>query len=199
MTSPAPTTIKILYNDCYGGFGFSEEYAAAYKERTGREVNTFSQLFRAIRADPVAVELFERLGAKRASGENASLSVREIPALFERYWTIEEYDGNEWVYVNVNEAYADLLHQYMDSGDSAALCDGYRAVKAAAERLFKSSGIGLGDDEIVGALATAAAPPILKRPSIVDEEDDYSRTVGYSYFGIGDVPGAGAGAGAGHA
>lgn len=198
MTSPAQTTtIKILYNDCYGGFGFSEEFAAAYKERTGREVNTFSQLFRAVRADPVAVELFERLGAKRASGEYASLAVREIPALFERYWTIEEYDGNESVHVNVNEAYADLLHQYMDSGDSAALCDGYRVVKATAERLFKSSGIGLGEDEVV--IAPAATPSILKRPSIVDEEDDYSRTVGYSYFGIGDGPGAGASAGAGHA
>jgi len=194
MTSAAPTTtIKILYNDCYGGFGFSEEFKAAYKERTGRDATTFNQLFRAVRADPIAVELFERLGSARASGENASLSVREIPALFERYWTIEEYDGNEWVHVNVNEAYADLLHQYMDSGDLGALCNGYRTVKTAAGRLFKSSGIGLGEDEIVGA--PAPAPPSILKPSSIVGEDEYARTVGYSYFGIGDGPEAGTGAG----
>lgn len=184
MTShaSAPHTIKILYNNCYGGFGFSEEFEAAYKERTGKNINHYIVICvsKSIRTDPIAIDLFEKLGSERASAENASLKVREISALFERYWTIEDYCGDETVHVNINEAYADILHHYMDSGDSVALCNGYRAVKAAAGQLLKSSGIGLEENDIV--------PPILKRPSIVGEEDEYSRTVGYTYYGIGTPP-----------
>jgi hypothetical protein len=132
--------------------------------------------------------------------------VREIPALFERYWTIEEYDGNEHVHVDINEAYADALHLFMESGDSGRLCDQYRAIKSAAGRLLGTSEIGLREEEVATAAATTAdadaahSPPILKRPSIVGEEeaaipDDYAKVVGYSYFGIGDgdEPHAGAG------
>jgi hypothetical protein len=216
MSASAHTTIKILYNDCYGGFNFSEEFAAAYKARTGQDVNSFERRYRvgpnSVRCDPVAVELFERLGAEKSSGRHASLAVREIPALFERYWSIDEYDGSESVCVRVDEAYADLLHQYMETGNSAALCDGYRAVRAAATRLAESAGYGVdavvadtdaatdaATDATATATATAAQSPLLKRPSIVSEEeaaaDDYARTVGYSYFGIGDSGSGSTGAG----
>ena len=177
------STIRILYNDCYGGFSFSPELEAAYKERTGRSLPNKYMGPASVRCDPVVLELFERLGSERASGMHSVLAVREIPALFEHYWSIEDYDGNETVQVDVNEAYADALHLFMDSGDSARLCDQYRAIKTATHRLMGSYGIGLREGEI-------AAPPILKRPSIVVEEaatpDDYTRAVGYSYFGIGD-------------
>lgn len=46
------------------------------------------------RDDPVLVQVVEELGEK-ANGKHASLKVVEIPDDVD--WTIEEYDGNEWV------------------------------------------------------------------------------------------------------
>jgi hypothetical protein len=46
------------------------------------------------RADPLLVEVVEMLG-KEANGSHASLKVVEIPDGIE--WTIQEYDGLEWV------------------------------------------------------------------------------------------------------
>lgn len=131
--------LKILYNDCYGGFAFSPEYETAYKKRTGKDLDCYKRLFRvgpdSIRCDPDAVALFEELGSEAASGPNASIAVREIPEIFARYWSIEESDGDEYVHVDVNEAYADALHQYMADGFSGHLVIRYSAIKAAAGRL----------------------------------------------------------------
>lgn len=46
------------------------------------------------RADPILVQVVEELG-KSANGRCADLRVVDIPDDVE--WTIEEYDGNEWV------------------------------------------------------------------------------------------------------
>lgn len=46
------------------------------------------------RADPLLVQVVEELGAE-ANGAHADLAVIEIPDGVE--WTIEEYDGQEWV------------------------------------------------------------------------------------------------------
>lgn len=143
MTSPAPT-FKIIYNDCYGGFQFSAAFETEYRKRTGWNLMADMRLFRngpdSVRRDPVAIALLEEKGAEWSSGANSYLTIREVPALFERYWSIEEYDGNESVYVNIQEAYADLLHVYMGDGDHAKLTDGYRRVRTAARALTAEVG-----------------------------------------------------------
>jgi hypothetical protein len=171
-------TIKILYNDSYDGdFGFSEALEAEYKKRTGREIRTTTRLYRigadSVRRDPVAIALVEEMGAESASGVGAYLQVREIPALFERYWSVEASFGNENIHVDVNEAFADVLHQYMDTGDLGALVKQYRAVKTAASQMAR-----LGEDVDVD---TVAEPVLKKVEAEVTKVAD--ECCGYSYFG----------------
>lgn len=132
-------TIKILYNNCYGGFQFSAEFEAEYKRRTGRDVTRDGGLYRtgpgSIRCDPVAVAIFEEFGSEWSSAPGVcALEIHTIPAVFERYWEVDESDGDESIRVNAMEAYADMLHTFMGTGDQAALVQQYRAIKSAEER-----------------------------------------------------------------
>lgn len=132
--------IKILYNNCYGGFDVSREFEEEYQRRTGRSVDRDSVEFHAtgtssFRCDPIAVAIFEEFGSERASGPSAMIEVHEIPAVFARYWKITDYDGDESITVNYTEAYADILHGFMDSGDLGVLVKQYRAIKTAEQQL----------------------------------------------------------------
>jgi hypothetical protein len=172
MTTAAPS-FKVIFNDCYGGFKFSAAFEAEYRKRTGWDLMAEKRLFRngpeSVRRDPVAITLLEEKGAEWSSGANAYLAIRTIPALFERYWTIEEYDGNESVYVNIPEAYADLLHVYMGDGDHAKLTDGYRRVRAAARALTEERGL-LKPTEVGGTTDKPSTPV------------DVSGSGGYAFF-----------------
>jgi len=81
--------MKIVVNKCFGGFGLSE---AAFKE-LGIPWNGYGNP-ELSRDDPKLVACVEKLGNK-AWGKYAELSVVNIPDDVE--WTIEEYDGTEWV------------------------------------------------------------------------------------------------------
>jgi hypothetical protein len=166
------STIKILYNDSYDGdFGFSEELETAYKARTGREMRTAVRLYRvgadSIRRDPVAIALVEEFGVERASAAGAYLQIREIPALFERYWSVESSFGTESIHVDINEAFADVLHHYMDTGNSAALVEQYRKVRTAAGQLARCDG-----DDAIGLTATDRTPVL--KPSEAKAADERS-------------------------
>ena len=133
--------MKVLYNDCYGGFAFSDAFLAAYKERTGRDLDPYKALFRlgpnSIRCDPDAIALVEEHGAEWASGSNAYLAIREFPDLFAHYWTIDEYDGSETVQISVSDVMADALDTFMSTRDLAALERQYMAIQAARKFLWK--------------------------------------------------------------
>jgi hypothetical protein len=133
------TTIKILYNDCYGGFSFSPAFAAEFTRRTGRDI--YKGLYGArlpARCDTVAVALFEERGSEWCSGQNAALKVREIPAVFANYWEINEYDGMETVHVNVDRAYADCLETFMNTRNIAALERQYATIQAAKKAMCRA-------------------------------------------------------------
>jgi hypothetical protein len=157
------TSFKVIYNDCYGGFRFSAAFEAEYKKRTGWDLMAEKRLFtngpRSVRRDSVAIALLEEKGAEWSSGDASFLAIRKIPTLFEPYWSIEDFDGNETVHVDVYEAYADLLHTYMADGNLAALTDGYRRVRAGARALLEERGL-LSEKELtsvtVGGAASAA-------------------------------------------
>lgn len=142
-------TIKIIYNNCYGGFAFSVAFEEEYHGRTGQLLATHRRLLDPrsptnIRIDPVAIAILEEKGSEWSSGPNAALEIREIPAVFSLYWSIEDRDGDETVECNTESAFADLLHTYMKDGNAASLVDGYRRIMSGAARLYDDATRGPG-------------------------------------------------------
>jgi hypothetical protein len=135
-------TIKIIYNNCYGGgFAFSAAFEEEYRGRTGQLLATHRRLLDSrsptnIRIDPVAIAILEEKGSEWSSGPNSALEIREIPAVFATYWSISDSDGDETVECNTESAFADLLHKYMKDGDGAALADSYRHIMAGVKCLY---------------------------------------------------------------
>lgn len=84
--------MKIVVNRCFGGFGLSEK---AY-EFLGLDWDNYGYKYMdySMRTDSKLVECVETLG-EEANGLCAELEVVEIPDGVD--WTIEEYDGKEWV------------------------------------------------------------------------------------------------------
>jgi hypothetical protein len=133
--------MKVLFNDCYGDFAFSAAFLAAYKARTGLDLDLTKALFHtgphSIRCDPVAIALIEERGSEWASAPDACITIYEFPDVFAHYWEIETYAGNESVHLNISEAIADALHTYMEGErDFAALERQYRAIMDAAPRSY---------------------------------------------------------------
>jgi len=96
--------MKVVVNRCYGGFSLSKKaltmlgaqrdtYLCDWAEK--KYPNTDNRY--AYRADPELVSVVEELG-EEADGDCAQLSVVNVPDDIE--WTIEEYDGREWVWVH---------------------------------------------------------------------------------------------------
>jgi hypothetical protein len=83
--------MKIVINDCHGAFGLSKTAFALFNERAGAIITNEDDIKR---NNSILVEIVEQLG-EAANGEFAELKVVEIPDDAE--WTIQEYDGDEWV------------------------------------------------------------------------------------------------------
>ena len=84
--------MKILINNCYGGFGLSEEAKELYVQKKNISGPLRGDI---LRNDSVLVEVVETLGDK-ASGPYSKLKVVEIPDDVTN-WRIEEYDGWEHI------------------------------------------------------------------------------------------------------
>ena len=96
---------KVVINTCYGGFGLSKQACELYAERKGLKVGDWNASWgfyeggdfydREIpRDDSTLVGIVEELGAV-ASSQYSDLKIVNVPD--DVNWTIEEYDGNEWV------------------------------------------------------------------------------------------------------
>jgi hypothetical protein len=129
-------TTKVLYNNSYGPFDFSTAFEAEYAARAGRNVDTEKRLFQlgssSIRTDPVAIALLEEKGTEWSSGPQSYIEVRAFSSVFEKYWEIEESDGDETVRLLVSEALADVLHAYMGGGDLETMKAQYKRITEAA-------------------------------------------------------------------
>jgi hypothetical protein len=130
-------TTKVLYNSSYGPFDFSTAFEAEYAARAGRNVDTAKRLFhlgsQSIRTDPIAIALLEEKGTEWSSGPQSYIEVRAFSSVFEKYWEVEEDDGDETVRLLVSEALADVLHTYMQTGDLETLKAQYKRITEAAE------------------------------------------------------------------
>ena len=81
--------MKVVINDCYGGFGLSEKALKMLGVEDDYD-------FEFDRTNPELVEVVEKLG-KEANGFCASLRVIEIPDDVKE-WYIDEYDGIETIH-----------------------------------------------------------------------------------------------------
>ena len=86
----------IMYNNCYGGLGFSSEACAEYLRRT--DITDFS-FCNIERDDPVMVAIVREMG-KRANGQCARIKLHELDDRYAKHYSIHEYDGLESVEVN---------------------------------------------------------------------------------------------------
>lgn len=82
--------MKIVINDCFGGFGFSDEFSATYPDAVclGR---TNEKLITAL----------EKFGLDKASSKYAKLIIADIPDTATDYMILE-YDGSETLYYVIN-------------------------------------------------------------------------------------------------
>ena len=78
--------MKIVLNDCYGGFSVSEEFLNHYGIPKNKR-------YEISRYDKRLIEYIETYGSKAASGRNAELIVEEIEP--GTYYRIDDYDGVE--------------------------------------------------------------------------------------------------------
>lgn len=85
--------MKVVINKCFGGFGLSAEAEKLYCELTGTNPEDFSY-HELARTDPVLVAVVEQLG-DQVNNSYSELKIVEVPDEVE--WTIQEYDGIEWV------------------------------------------------------------------------------------------------------
>lgn len=106
--------MKVVISTCYGGFGLSRKAILRLREldcqaakdevldgelyKNGKLCEYFHGHMRNIdREDPHLVQVVEEMG-READGYYASLKIVEIPDDIK--WSIEEYDGMEWVSEN---------------------------------------------------------------------------------------------------
>jgi len=83
----------VVINDCYGGFGLSNEAIERYKELAGITDPSWHDRDIA-RDDPYLVKIVKEMGAMASSGL-ANLKIVEIPG--DVSWHVAEYDGGGWV------------------------------------------------------------------------------------------------------
>ena len=85
--------MKVVINNCYGGFGMTNADLEEYKSR--RDITDENFWYYDIPRDcPVLVSMVEEQGSAM-NGEFSDLKVVEIPDDVE--WYVEEYDGMEHV------------------------------------------------------------------------------------------------------
>ena len=93
---PMTDYVEILYNACFGGFGFSQEAVSEYHKRKTADPSFDAHEIE--RHDAVMIEIVKELGPK-ANGYCAKLAIERIPAHFVKHYDIVEYDGSESVQI----------------------------------------------------------------------------------------------------
>ena len=133
--------LSILYNDCVGGFRFSDKFIAEFEKRTGETPPTLGGGWRnrieTYRTNPIAIELYKEYGGAWCSGRNSRIRCYNIPAIFAESWMIEEYHGHETVVVDMNLALATALERYMETRNEHVLQQEYNTLKEAEQIMIQ--------------------------------------------------------------
>lgn len=84
--------MKVVINDCFGGFSVSKEVY----EAMGKEWSGYGYDFDDDRTNASLIAAIEKIGCEKASGSCAHLVIIDIPDNATD-WEIREYDGSEEV------------------------------------------------------------------------------------------------------
>lgn len=102
--------MKVLVNECYGGYGISSEAGKLWLERKGISYQIYEDTYQLIvsidgetqsignyigRTDETLIEIFEEKGSEFTSGPHAEVALIEIPDGCQ--YNIHEYDGTEYI------------------------------------------------------------------------------------------------------
>lgn len=83
--------VKIVYNECFGGFSLSKKALEMYKELSGKSLDIYGDISR---HDPILVHVVETLG-EDAGDRYSRLAITSVPE--GTLYRIDEYDGRESV------------------------------------------------------------------------------------------------------
>jgi len=95
-------TFKVVYNNCFGGFGLSERTLKDYNRLTN---NTFTYSECIDRHDVTLIKLIEdseKTGVN-VNGNYSRLKIKEFPVKYKEYLKWSEYDGNENVTIDYDK------------------------------------------------------------------------------------------------
>jgi hypothetical protein len=92
--------MKVVINNCFGGFGLSEKALARYNELCMLDASRIidkeiTYYYDIERNDPLLVQVVEELG-KEAEDRYSLLKIVDIPDGIS--WYVEEYDGLESIH-----------------------------------------------------------------------------------------------------
>lgn len=104
--------VGVLFNNCHGGFGFSDAFALELGNRIGEEIGHAYKHYR-YRDHPEAVKLFLEKGSQWSSYDYAKLDIAYIPVIMKDYYVVSEYDGKEDVSLDINGAIVFCLDEYL--------------------------------------------------------------------------------------
>jgi hypothetical protein len=103
-------TMEIMYNSTWGGWQPSQKALNMYYERKKAEDSDFKIVCWADieRDDRVLIEIFRELGDE-FDVDCSKTKIRTIDKKYEKYYRIENYDGNEDIVVEVERYHLDLV------------------------------------------------------------------------------------------
>jgi hypothetical protein len=109
------TTITIMVNACYGGFGLSEAAMDEYRRRRPSSdvgVAGGDAYYDIARHDALMVQVVKELG-HAANGPCAAIELWQIPSRYVNHYSIREYDGMENVAVHRNAYRVDAAREIL--------------------------------------------------------------------------------------
>lgn len=95
-------TYEVVYNDCFGGFGFSNSFIEFAKSKD-LKLDSYIE-----RDNPKLISLLKEFGLDNASASFAELRIGLVPSKYD--FGISEYDGMETIVLKATEE--GLEHAY---------------------------------------------------------------------------------------
>jgi len=109
--------IPILFNNCYGGYMISEKALNEYNKRKLKLDEKFIKITNCSfikRIDPILFNIYKEFDPKDFNVNYSLITHQYIKKIYEKYYTINEYDGLECVGININQYKLDKIEEIIN-------------------------------------------------------------------------------------